>query len=67
MAISLELSVNGTVTAGGRYVTWSPAPAQLRVVDPDGATDPIRVTLRNGSAATVGKLVFRAERKDPPA
>ncbi len=67
MAISLELSVNGTVTAGGRYVTRSPAPAQLRVVDPDGATDPIRVTLRNGSAATVGKLVFRAERKDPPA
>lgn len=64
MAVSLELSINGTVRPVGRYLSWSPAPASLRVADPDGGVGPIRVTLRNGDAVSGGKLVFRMERKD---
>ena len=37
MALTLELTLNGTLLPRGRYVGWAPAPAQLRVVDPDGA------------------------------
>jgi len=63
MAITVELSVNGTTEPGGRYVGWTPAPATLRVLDADGAAAPIRVTLGNRTGAG-GKLVFRLERKD---
>ncbi|MGH3984256.1 MAG: tyrosinase family protein [Pseudonocardiaceae bacterium] len=58
--------MNGTTDARGRYLTWSPVPAQLRVVDPDGATGPVLVTLGNSSAVTGGKLDLRAQSKDPP-
>jgi tyrosinase len=67
VAFSLELSINGTARPVGRYLSWSPAPASLRVADSDGAVGPLRVTLRNSAAAGGGKLVFRVERKDPPA
>lgn len=63
MAVTFELVVNATAGPGGRYVGWSPAPAALRVLDPDGATQPIRVVLTNRTGAG-GKLVFRAEHKD---
>ncbi len=66
MTLSLELSINGTVRPAGRYLSWSPAPASLRVADADGAVGPFQVTLRNSAAASGGKLVFRLERQDPP-
>lgn len=64
MALILALSVNGTDAPAGRYLGWTPSPAALRVLDPDGATAPIRVVLGNRTGAG-GKLVFRADRKDP--
>ena len=67
MAISLELSVNGTADAAGRYLTWSPVRAQLRVLNPDGAVQPIPVELGNAATVGAGKVVLRAARADPPA
>lgn len=66
MAVTLELTVNGTVRPIGRYLSWSPDPASLRVADSDGEPSPIRVRLRSG-AGPGGRLEFRAERKDAPA
>ncbi|MGB8995489.1 MAG: tyrosinase family protein [Pseudonocardiaceae bacterium] len=65
MAPTFELTVNGTADAAGRYLTWSPVPAALRLLDADGEAGPIQVTLGNGQG-TGGKIVLRAERKDPP-
>ena len=54
MAVTLELALNGTTLPRGRYVGWAPAPARLRVVDPDGAVDPIPVRLDSPGRAAAG-------------
>jgi tyrosinase len=64
MAIALELDVNGTTRAAGRYLTWAPAPCRLRVLSADGAAQPVAVTLTNAAGGTGGRLVFRAARGD---
>ena len=63
MALTLELTLNGTPSPRGRYVGWAPAPARLRVVDPDGAVDPIPVRLDSpvGRAGS-GRVVFAPQR-----
>ena len=63
MALTLELTLNGTPLPRGRYVGWAPAPARLRVVDPDGAVDPIPVRLDSpvGRAGS-GRVVFAPQR-----
>ena len=65
MAITLELLLNGTASPTGRYVGWSPAPAQLRVLNADGAVDPIHVRLAS-PAGRGGRVVF-APRRDAEA
>ncbi len=65
MAITLELLLNGTVNPTGRYVGWSPAPAQLRVLNADGAVDPIHVRLASPPGRG-GRVVF-APRRDAEA
>jgi tyrosinase len=56
----VELMVNGSSDPAGRYLTWTPYPAQLRLVDADGASGPVAVVLRN-AVDNVGRLAFRAE------
>jgi tyrosinase len=60
MAVALELALNNTTEPAGRYVGWAPCPAQLRVLDPDGAVDPIPVSLDSPGAG--GRVVFAAQR-----
>jgi tyrosinase len=59
VAISVELSLNASTEPRGHYVTWAPSPCAIRVVDADGLTGPIPVSLRNATTAT-GKVQFRA-------
>ncbi len=66
MVLSVEFAINGTSAAAGRYVPWAPAPARLRVLDPDGAAGPIAVTLSN-KPGTGGRVVFRLRATDPPS
>jgi tyrosinase len=67
MALTLELTLTGTPLPRARYVGWSPAPAQLRVIDPDGAVDPIPVRLDSPAGRTgSGRVVF-APRRDAEA
>jgi tyrosinase len=56
----VELMVNGTSDPAARYLTWTPYPAQLRLVDADGAPGPVPVVLRNADD-NVGRLAFRAD------
>jgi tyrosinase len=60
VAVTIEVRVNGTADASGRYVTWAPAPCELRVTDADGATAPITVRLRTRPRSR-GRLVFRTQ------
>lgn len=55
--MQLEVLINGRADEGGRYLTWTPAPCELRVVDPEGATSPVAVTLQAGAGSVAG-LVF---------
>jgi tyrosinase len=63
MAISVEVSVNGSADAAARYLTWSPSQVQLRVVDAAGALGPVSAVLRN-AAGNVGRLAFRLQPTD---
>jgi len=60
MVVALELAVNNTAQPSGRYLGWAPAPASLRVLDPDGAATPIGVSL--DSPGPAGRVVFAAAR-----
>ncbi|SNS14584.1 tyrosinase [Geodermatophilus pulveris] len=67
MAISLRLSVNGAEDGAGRYLTWSPRPASLAVVDADGARGPVEVRLTGPTAGDGGRLDLRPGGSDPPS
>ena len=56
--VTVELTVNGSADPAGRYLTWTPYPAQLRLVAADNALDPVAVLLRN-APGNVGRLAFR--------
>lgn len=58
MPVAVELSIDGSTDPSHRYLTWTPYPAQLRLVDPGGSLGPVRVELRNGQSS-VGRLRFR--------
>ena len=58
MPVTLEITVNGSADPVGRYLTWTPYPAQVRLVDADGAMGPVPVLLRN-APGNVGRLLFR--------
>lgn len=66
MAHTLELTVNGTVRPVGRYVSWTPAPAGLRIEDDGGVAGPLQVRL-HAPAGAGGRLELRREGKDPPS
>src|SRR5687768_17880567 len=58
MPTTIELTVNGSADPIGRYLTWTPYPAQVRLVAADVAVGPVPVLLRN-AAGNVGRLLFR--------
>ena len=60
MPPTFEVTVNGSDDPTLRYLTWTPVPAQLRVVDPDGADGDLAVTMRT-EAGDGGRLAFRVE------
>ena len=60
MTVTVEITVNGSADPVSRYLTWTPYPAQLRLVAPEVATGPVTVLLRN-AAGNVGRLTFRAD------
>ena len=60
MAVTLELTLNGSTATTRRYVSWAPSPATLRIADPGGAVDPLPVRLQARTVA--GRLVFAAAR-----
>jgi len=63
---TLELTVNGTVRPVGRFISWSPAMAGLRIADDGGVAGPLQVQLSTPAGAG-GGLELRLELKDPPA
>lgn len=60
----VELSIAATDPAGRTFLTWSPVKATARLAEPDGATTPVAVTLRNGGAGGGGRVVFDTVRSD---
>ena len=62
MPVTLEITVNGSADPVGRYLTWTPYQAQVRVVASD-LPGPLPVLLRN-AAGNVGGLYFRQAMAD---
>ena len=65
MALTIEVRLNGSADSTARYLTWAPAPLELRVVDADGAGAPIRVRLRTKTGSR-GRLQFRTAPSSAP-
>ncbi len=58
--MKVELQINNTTNANGRFVGWSPSPCRIRITDPTGATtQTVVVQLSGVSTATGGAVVFR--------
>jgi tyrosinase len=58
--MNVEIEINNTSNASGRFVGWTPVPCRARITDPTGAATPTSVvTLSSQSAATAGAVVFR--------
>ena len=55
-----EITFNGSASPAARYVGWAPVPAQVRLADTAGATDPVTVRLRNQNTAQGGQVEFFA-------
>ena len=65
MAVTVELTLNGTTAAPGRYLTWAPSPASLRIVNADGAQAPVAVRVLT-APGSVGRHWFRTAPGAPP-
>ena len=53
-----EITFSGSTNPAARYVGWAPVPAQIRLADTTGATDPVTVLLRNQNTAQGGQVEF---------
>lgn len=53
-----EIAFSGSTNPAARYVGWAPVPAQIRLADTTGATDPVTVLLRNQNTAQGGQVEF---------
>ena len=53
-----EITFSGSTNPAARYVGWAPVPAQIRLADTTGATDPVTVLLRNQNTAHGGQVEF---------
>jgi tyrosinase len=59
VTVKVELLINDSVNTDSRYLCWSPSPCAVRLLDPEGASLPIKVRLRNKPGGTGGKVAFR--------
>jgi hypothetical protein len=60
MTMNVELQINNTESARGRFVSWAPAPCRVRVTNPSGATSPmVNLRITGSSIAGGGVVVFR--------
>lgn len=58
--MKVEVQINNTTNANGRFVGWSPSPCRIRITDPTGALTPtVTVQLAGVSTATGGAVMFR--------
>jgi tyrosinase len=53
-----EIQINGSSSPKFNYIAWAPVPARIALVEPDGATDPVGVRLRNQDTTQGGQVVF---------
>ena len=56
-----DVAINGGTSSATNYVTWSPSPAEIWLSNPDGATAPVNVTLRNQRPGVGGQVVFSTD------
>lgn len=56
--MKLEFAINNSVDPAARYLTWSPSPLRLRLLDADPTGGPIRVTLTESAAPGGGSIRF---------
>lgn len=61
------LALNGGTTATTNYLTWSPSPCEVRLVENGGAGGPVTVRLRNQRTDVGGQVVFYAQLPGEPA
>jgi tyrosinase len=57
--VKVELQINNSANPSARFVSWSPSPCTLRLLDAEGAVPPLAVRLRNKPGGTGGNVVFR--------
>ncbi|MEM7338783.1 MAG: tyrosinase family protein [Actinomycetota bacterium] len=67
MRPTVEVSIRGSTATAGHYFTWSPVDCTARVTDPDGAVDPVAITVRNRTHTAGAPLTFRAAAAEAPA
>jgi tyrosinase len=53
-----QITINGNPNPDSNYITWSPVPAQIQLVDTGGATNILAVRLRNQNPSQGGQVVF---------
>ena len=56
--MQLEVKLNNTTDSKAHYVTWAPAPCEIKVTDAEGATGSVSVQLRNRTPINGGQIVF---------
>lgn len=58
--MNVELQINNSVDPRAQFVTWSPSPCRIRVINPSGVNTPtVNVRITATSAASGGAVVFR--------
>ncbi|HLM02182.1 MAG TPA: tyrosinase family protein, partial [Pyrinomonadaceae bacterium] len=58
------ITINGNTGSDENYVTWSPSPARIQLMNAGGAANPVRVRLRNQNAGQGRQLSFFLQRTD---
>ncbi|MEM9557199.1 MAG: tyrosinase family protein [Acidobacteriota bacterium] len=53
-----EVAIHGGTTTSTNYLTWTPSPAEIWLSNTEGATDPVRVRLRNQRPDVGGQVVI---------
>jgi tyrosinase len=53
-----EITIDGANAAGNNYIAWAPVRATIRLVEADGAVNPVLVVVRNQNPNQGGQVVF---------
>lgn len=55
-----EIEIDGSHNPEANYISWTPVACQITLSETDGATNPVRIKLRNQNANQGGQVVFFA-------